>query len=441
MKHIAITSFHPLISRNIFAAGLLGYLTKNQNTRVTVFVPQAKKNFFEAEFAAPRVRFVGIDRMFGWRDRILRFVALAGLATRTMAIKRRAEMKGSGAWTARLIGGERWLRVFLQIASARFLFRRGASILLKEHAPALLFASDVENDADVLFMASARRLKIPIVGIVRSWDNLTSKGLLRILPDFLAVHNEIESAEAKTYHGMPPDKIRIVGIPHYDAYLRHAPVPREEFFERIGAPPAKRLILFAPAGDRYLSPNPTDKAVVEILDRALPQDCHILVRLPPTDTVKNIEEYRSRRVTIERPTRRFKTLRNAELSPEDDRHLADTLFWSDLVIAGPSTMCVDAAVFDKPVILVGFDTHGKNRPYGQSIRRYYDYDHFRPILASGGVRYAATPKDFIDAVRSYLADPRQDQEGRRRIVREQCGGNDGMATQRLADLLLSPGPL
>lgn len=436
MTHIAITSFHPLISRNIFAAGLLERLAKNPDIRVTVFVPQAKKDFFEAEFASPRVRFVGINQIFGWRDRMLRFVALAGLATRTMAIKRRTEMKGSGAWMARLIDGEQWLRILLRKASVRLLIRGDAERILHDHAPALLFAGDVQNDTDVFFMAAARRLKIPIVGMVRSWDNLTSKGLLRILPDFLVVHNEVEAAEAETYHGMPRDRIRIIGVPHYDRYINHPSASREEFFRSIGAPFSKRLILFAPVGDRYLSPNHTDLVVVELLDQTLPPDCHILVRLPPTDTVKSIEEYRSSRVTIERPTRRFKTLRNAELSPEDDRHLADTLFWSDLVISGPSTMCVDAAVFDKPVILVGFDTHGENRPYSESIRRYYDYDHFRPILASGGVRYAATPKDFTDAARSYLADPRQDQEGRKRILEEQCGGNNGMATQRLVDILL-----
>lgn len=50
---------------------------------------------------------------------------------------------------------------------------------------------------------------------------------------------------------------------------------------------------------------------------------------------------------IERPGVTFRpgAVKEAELSPDDDKRLADSLASSDILITGPSTMAIDAARF------------------------------------------------------------------------------------------------
>ena len=48
-----------------------------------------------------------------------------------------------------------------------------------------------------------KRVGIPVVSLVHSWDNLTSKGLLSAIPDRLLVWNEVMASEAEAFHGIP----------------------------------------------------------------------------------------------------------------------------------------------------------------------------------------------------------------------------------------------
>ena len=104
------------------------------------------------------------------------------------------------------------------------------------------------------------------------------------------------------------------------------------------------------------------------------------------------------------------------------------------VVTWASTMIIDAAVFLKPIILVGFDA--SPRRYEESIRQYYDYDHQRRIIELGGARLAKSPEELTEWARRYLADPSLDLEGRKRIVKEYCGVLDHEAGKRLGIYLL-----
>jgi hypothetical protein len=430
---IFISSFHPFVSRNILAAGLLEKLIEKRIS-VVVLVPARKTAYFEEEFGSKGICIESIETSTGWRDRFLQYLSLAALRTQSLSVKRATEMRGSGQWLQYFLANRvgrvlvRWLHAVLTPRSAfRALFER--------YQPSLVLATDMNNPFDMRLIQDADSSRVAVVGMVRSWDNLTSKGLLRVIPDVLVVQNDTEKQEAVRLHKVPEARIRVVGIAHYDRYVTGARTPRDAFFEKLGIPSEKRLVLFAPAGDRYIADNTVDRAIVEILETELPDDCHLLVRLPPTDTVASLEGFVGKRVTIERPTTRFKAFKNVELAPGDDEHLADTLYWSDLIVAGPSTIAIDAVFFDKPVVLVGFDGT-EARLYYQSIRRYYDYDHWKPVLASGGVWLAENEGALHDALSAYLAHPARNAEGRARMVEAEAYRRDGKSTDRLVAVLL-----
>ena len=436
MKTLFITSFHPLISRNILATPILDLLLRAGDIRIVVLVPQQKAFFFEDEFRRPGVIIEGVERRLTRLDAIFRYLFLALLATRSIVIKRKTELESSGQWLTYLIGGSGFWRRTIRRVDRWLTPRDRFRALIARYRPDLVFATDVQNESDVRLMHEARGWGIPVVGMVRSWDNLTSKGIIRVLPDLLLVNNELVKREAVTLDDMPEGRIEVVGIPHYDFYVTEPRASREEFFRRIGADPAKRLILFTPTGDRYLRENIVDREILELLRDEAPQDSQFLLRYPPQDTV-NLEGFvNDGRVLFDRATTHGFSPRNTELTREADRHLADTLAHSVLVVSGPSTISIDAAVFDRPVILTAFD--GKRiRPYYESVRRYFDYEHQQPIIASGGVQLCRGVDEFRQALAAYLKDPAKDHDGRERMVREQCWHMDGRSSQRVCEALLA----
>ena len=203
--------------------------------------------------------------------------------------------------------------------------------------------------------------------------------------------------------------------------------------------PKKKFILFTPIGERYIGRETTDTRVLEALGEF---DGNVLVRLPPTD-VAHFEGFKKNRAVVsfeETGMRAWKgeikygSSKVNEISKEDDEILRASLHYADVVVSGPSTICIDASLLDKPVILIDFDGD-KNLQYYKSVRRYYNYNHFLPIRKSGGARFAESPAALISHVESYLAHPEQDAEGRARIREWETYQNDGKSTERLTVVL------
>ncbi len=433
MKTIFITSFHLLISRNILATPVLRRI-HGGGVRIVILCPEKKRSFFEREFGAvATIAAVPVTRTNA--DAFLRYLALAGLRTASLARKRQTEMRQSGS-IASLIIGHAYFRPLLRFLDRLLMPANPFAALFDAYMPSLVFATDVTSDLDVRVLEEAARRGVKTVGMVRSWDNLTSKGVMRAVPDTLVVNNDIVRAEAFKFHGIAESRVVPVGVPHYDRYFKKEAADGR-FLSSMGIPDGSKVALFAPVGDRYVRENDVDIYALGQLDRYLPALWHILVRLPPADTVKKIEAGKfSSRIHLFRPGGSFGMVKNTELSRDDDDMLRAMLSRADLVVTGPSTMVIDAALYDKPVILIGFDGE-ENKPYLESVRRYYDYDHFAPIKESGGAPLARTVREFQTLLAGYIADPSKDRAARRRIVELECQFTDGESSARLADLLLS----
>ena len=440
MRTIFISSFHSLISRNILATSLIDrLLAADKELTVVVLCPRRKCEVFEEEFSRERVVCEGVPLRLYRGDLFMRALALSALRTRSITIKRATELAGRGKLLSFVLANPPG-RFFIRLLN-RFLTPLGTfDALFAHYNPVLVFSTDVQNELDVRLMCDARRRGSRVISMVRSWDNLTAKGLVRFVPDVLLVHNEIIADEALRLHGISERRIRVIGVPHYDRYLAGSIAPGENhtaLMRSIGADPRLKLVLFAPTGDRYIKDNIVDCDVLRVLEEAVGGKAHILVRHPVADNVKCLHGYPPHaRLSIERLAKdRYGSRKDIELTADDDMHLQRLLVAADLVVAGPSTICVDVALYDRPVILVGFDGN-EHRPYYESIRRYYDYDHFQPVLESGGVVLAESPEAFTHAIETYLSDPARDSAGRARLIKEQAWRLDGRASERLAGALL-----
>lgn len=80
---------------------------------------------------------------------------------------------------------------------------------------------------------------------VASWDNLSSKQLIRVVPDVVTVWNDVQKREALEIHGLPEDRIATTGAQVYDPWFTWRPRGRETFCARVGLPADRPFVLYA----------------------------------------------------------------------------------------------------------------------------------------------------------------------------------------------------
>jgi hypothetical protein len=145
----------------------------------------------------------------------------------------------------------------------------------------------VDHGSDQADLIKAAQLAgIPTGALITSWDNLTTKGVIRVQPDRVFVWNETQKREAAEMHGVPPGRVVITGAPRFDPWFARTPSrSREQFLDEVGLPPGRPYVLYL-CSSPFIAPDEPPfvrrwvAAVraaldVEILVRPYPQNAHV----------------------------------------------------------------------------------------------------------------------------------------------------------------------
>jgi len=441
---------------NVLRSGVLARVLDHvRDLRVVLLSPLVADPAFTSEFAHPRVSFERLRAHVpsGLEGRLLGVVQaryLEARSTETIRIKLAAGHAGTALRFRRvkaILGralsprpdGGRWYDVSDRLVAdpdAARLFDRHRPTLVAVSTPGLIFA-------EIPVLRTARRRGVRAMAVDLSWDNLTNKLFPIRRVDRLAVWNRTMKREAQELHGYGGGEIDVVGPPQFDRYFNGEPrSSRAEFCRRAGLDPARRILTLttipAEAYPRH------DVVIDRLLDAmrsgAMAAPCDLLVRVHPRDDLRAYDRYAGTpRVVVEKPFResaRAGDGHSVDVTAENTRHLADTLYHSDVVLNVASTIAIEASIFDTPVVNIEFDQDdAEARPFLASPLRYYSYTHYQQIVRAGAVRIAKSAGEMVDLVNAYLADPSRDAEGRRRVVAEQCEFTDGRSAERLADAI------
>jgi len=454
MKTIFITAFHPFISKNIFNTDVFRILKQKENLKIIILVPNAIKDFFEKNYGSENVAIEGIGLAPFLVSRRNRFFTRAAFffiyshwikRTRWDSIRNNRSMKNYIKYFLFL-----WLTFFLSASkTAKKLFRyfdwhySSSNFFDKQYEkykPYLVFVPDVYTDFDQALIKEAKMRSIFTVGMVRSWDNNFSKGLMRFMPNKLIVNNEVIKKEVIELHNYPEKDIFVGGLPQFDDYLKAPFKNREEFFKSVGGDSKKKTILFSP-GSQELSA--TNIVVCQALKLAkekgiLPKDIQFFIRNHPTHPDSTLEEKfkNDPDFIVETPGVIKGSGKFLEFSKQDNHQLIDTVYYSDVVIWIATSIGLDSLVFDKPEIVINFDGL-KNKPYWFSVRRFHDEDHMRAFFKTGGIKMAKKLEDVITYTSEYLKNPKLDEEGRKKAVLQQLWKVDGKSSERIANFILN----
>jgi len=94
-------------------------------------------------------------------------------------------------------------------------------------------------------LRAADTLGIPTVLVVASWDNLTTKGVIRDVPDMTIVWNEDQVREAIELHAVPRERVVATGAHSHDHWFSWRPTTdAEEFGRKVGLDGGRPFVLY-----------------------------------------------------------------------------------------------------------------------------------------------------------------------------------------------------
>ena len=448
MRTIFITIFQAIEAKNILRTTVLERLAARPDIRLVCFVKfEERAAFYRREIPHERIVFEPFPSMpQGYFERCMSFLKFHLIRTKTTNLKKRMNLERSGNWPLFFVSHIlNWLfarpivRRLLRPLDLRLVGDPGFGPYFERYRPAVVLLAHLFDDVETALLREARRRGVPSVGYINSWDKITTRASLRLLPDTMLVFNDIVKAEAMRYADMPAGRIIPTGIPQYDRYVTGEPALREEFFRRIGIDPAKRLVVYAPMGRTF---SDSDWEMIDILYTAIERgrigpDAALLVRFQPNDFVDESELKRRPWLHYDLPGIRFGTERSVDwdMGFEELKHLTDTLAHLTVLVCYASSIAIDAAIFGKPTVGIAFEV--KKQLLAKSPTQYYRTEHYAKAVATGGIHLAKSEEELVTAINAYLADPSLDNEKRKRLVESQCWRMDGRAGERIGRAILT----
>lgn len=448
MKTIFITSFEGVETKNLLRTTILPTMLKSDDVRIVLFAHDRERVLYhQKEFHDDRIYYVVVPKpTIRGLDRLFQKLKFTLLKTKTTDIRRRMKYetnKNFLAYAASL-ALNRLLAHKLGHAVLRFLDyhliqRHDYDAYFEKYNPSVVVLANIFDEPEVHLLRTAKKRGVTSVGFINSWDKVTARCILRLLPDKLIVFNNIVKDEVVRYDDADPQDVFVGGMPQYDHYATHVLISRDEFFRKIGLSAITRLMVYAPVGNVY---GDSDWAMIDFLHRLneekkFGENVDMLVRFPPNDVIDKKRLTERPWLHYDYPGLRFSELRGGDwdMGVEDLTRLADTLGHMSLLIGYASSIAIDAAVFDKPIISINFEVQ-KNLHPAKSPTTYQQMIHCETLRKPGGMRFVQNEQELVEWAKKYMNDPSLDREGRKRLVGEQCVRMDGKSGERIGNYIL-----
>lgn len=314
-------------------------------------------------------------------------------------------------------------------------FDRECEIIFDEFKPDIVFSASSSFRYDFSAIYSAKKRSIPVVGMVFSWDNLSTKGPIYRKFSKVIVWNKFQRDELKPFYDYRADQVVESGIPQLDYFLKTSKnFKRSNLDKQLNLKQGEKLITYA-TGSPVIVPHEAE-IISEILSELEKTDIkyRFHIRVHPRDDISEYAKLKKRKnVTLESSSREMiKTVDGLFFDKNDVLHYGELLKFSDVVLNVSSTVGLEAVVLNTPVINIGYD----GNPYYKSVKRYLDFDHMRIFNSLKSYKNANSVDDVIKFIKQYLQNRSIDASNRIAAAKIINRGNDGCSGERIAQEII-----
>ncbi len=322
--------------------------------------------------------------------------------------------------------------------------------LFKQLPPDLVIASTPGWRYDRYLLRAASCKGVHTAAAIVGWDPPSSYGLPGAEVDYVTCWSKQQKDELVNGSDWPSERVNIGGVPAYDGYFeKRWIIPRENYFKLHGLDKNRKLISYA-ASFVSFSPNLQNvQALVDLVEGdELAEPAQLLIRLHPNH-FWNYPLYRKEADAIRELGKRHSHVHVVEPVPlggelgyysgEDMPEKSSMMAHSDVFTTVYSTMVVEAAIHERPIVSICIDQPGgwkTPRKYSLALSRIGNWPTHQRFRDSGAGKVAVDKDGLRDALNHYLRTPKAEEKERRGFIRQECTFVDGTAGKRTAEFFL-----
>ena len=280
--------------------------------------------------------------------------------------------------------------------------------LIERHRPDLVLLTPLIGlgSQQIDYLRAARSLGIPTGLAVWSWDHLSSKALIRELPDRVFVWNETQKREASAFHRVPEERVAVTGAQCFDRWFGRLP-SRDRYLlcQTIGLTPVRPFILYVCSAP-FLGSQPEAPFVVEWVRRVresagVIREVPILIRPHPSRQAEWADVDLS-------PFRDVMVWGSSPVDPRGRNDYFDSLYHSAAVVGLNTSAFIEAGIVGRPVLTILLPEWHDNQ---------LGTPHFRYLFEAGGglLESARSFDEHLAQLEQAVTTP---PAGRRPFVRE-----------------------
>ena len=323
--------------------------------------------------------------------------------------------------------------------------------LFDKYNPDMVIASTPGWRMDRYLLRESARRGIPNMTVIVGWDNSSSYNVSGADVQWATCWSQLQKDELVYGSDWDPEHVNIGGIPSYDGYFRKQwLMPRDDYFKLHGLDPNRKLISYASSFVHFAPNYPNIEALAKLVSSdSLAEPSQLLIRLHPShfqDKPKIFAEERARVFDLQKKYPHVHVVQPVALGGslgyyggEDMDEKSSMMAYSDVVVTVYSTMLVETAVHDTPMIAATIDVPGGwNIPkkFSLSLKEIGDWPtHQRFRFAKAG-RVAKDENELRAALNMYLKDRSVDSKERRKFVEDEITFTDGTSGKRTAEFIL-----
>lgn len=343
-------------------------------------------------------------------------------------------------------------RRFLILMQNRFTPDPGLyADLFDKYQPDMVIASTPGWRMDRYLLRESAKRGIPTMTVIVGWDNSSSYNISGADVQWATCWSQLQKDELVYGSDWNPDHVNIGGIPSYDGYFRKQwLMSRDEYFKLHGLDPNRKLISYASSFVHFAPNYPNIEALAKLVSSdSLIEPSQLLIRLHPShfqDKPKIFAEERQRVFDLEKKYPNVHVVQPVALGGslgyyggEDMDEKSSMMAYSDVVVTVYSTMLVETAVHDTPMIAATIDTPGgwnKPRKFSLSLKEIGNWPTHKRFRDAKAGRAAANENELREMLNLYLKNKSLDSAERRKFVEDEVTFTDETSGRKTAEFIL-----
>jgi hypothetical protein len=343
-------------------------------------------------------------------------------------------------------------RKFLVRMQNRFIPRPNLyADLFALHKPDLLIASTAGWRLDRYLLREATLRHVPTMAAIVGWDNPSSYAIRGAPMDYATCWSQLQKDELVLGSDWDPERVHIGGIPSYDGYFRKEwLLSKEDYFKLHGLDLKRKLISYACSFVHFAPNYPNVEALAKLVSSdSLAEPSQLLIRLHPShfqDKPRIFAEEREWIFELQTKYPHVHVVKPVALGGslgyyggEDMDEKSSMMAHSDVLVTVYSTMVVETAVHDTPIVAAVIDVPGGwnvSKKYSLSLKKIGNWPTHKRFRDARAGRVAENESELRAILNAYLKDPTLDAAERRKFIEDEITFTDGTSGRRTAELIL-----